>query len=199
MAETSGGDGSVSPRMVKRARTGFIVMFRLRIAQEIWALNLKPDWDWPGTNGSTADYVVRRSVHTVPSLCDRNGPVGRAARHAVGLALHRLRRGTRGTGGAVPGTSAKVRDVRRQRRPGVVWFGEALPAAALAEATRETEACDLFISIGTSSIVFPAAGLLDTAIARKIKTVEINTEETQAAGYVTGRCRARPGRSCRCW
>jgi NAD-dependent deacetylase len=66
----------------------------------------------------------------------------------------------------------------------VVWFGEALPAAVLAQATRATEACDLFLSIGTSSVVFPAAGLLDTAIARKIKTVEINLEETAAAGYV---------------
>jgi len=54
----------------------------------------------------------------------------------------------------------------QNRRPGVVWFGEALPAAAMAQATRDTEACDLFFSIGTSSIVFPAAGLMDTAIAR---------------------------------
>jgi len=81
----------------------------------------------------------------------------------------------------------------KPRRPGVVWFGEALPAAALAEATRATEACDLFLSIGTSSIVFPAAGLLDVAVARKIKTVEINLGETPAAGYVHWALRGKAG------
>jgi len=81
----------------------------------------------------------------------------------------------------------------KPRRPGVVWFGEALPAAVLTQAIRATEACDLFLSIGTSSIVFPAAGLLDTAVARNIKTVEINTEETPAAGYVHWALRGKAG------
>jgi NAD-dependent deacetylase len=81
------------------------------------------------------------------------------------------------------------------RRPGVVWFGEALPAAALARATRETEAGDLFFSIGTSSIVFPAAGLLDAAVTRKIKTVELNTEATAAAGYLHWALQGKAGES----
>jgi len=81
----------------------------------------------------------------------------------------------------------------QNRRPGVVWFGEMLPEAVLAEATRATEACDLFLSIGTSSVVFPAAGLLDSAVARKIQTVEINPEETAAAGSVDWALRGKAG------
>ena len=44
-------------------------------------------------------------------------------------------------------------------RPDVVWFGEALPAEALEEAFHAARECDLFFSIGTSSLVQPAASL----------------------------------------
>ncbi len=44
-------------------------------------------------------------------------------------------------------------------RPDVVWFGETLPAAALERARTATFACDVFISVGTSNMVEPAASL----------------------------------------
>src|SRR5690606_2368179 len=44
-------------------------------------------------------------------------------------------------------------------RPGVVWFGEALPEAALAEAYAAAERADVFLSVGTSAVVYPAAHL----------------------------------------
>jgi NAD-dependent deacetylase len=62
-------------------------------------------------------------------------------------------------------------------RPGVVWFGEAIPSAAMHAADAATD-CDLFLSIGTSSVVYPAAGLLARARARGALTVEINPEPT---------------------
>jgi len=65
-------------------------------------------------------------------------------------------------------------------RPGVVWFGEAIPSAA-ARAAEAATACDLFLSIGTSSVVYPAAGLIAEARARGAFTVEINPETTGAA------------------
>jgi NAD-dependent protein deacetylase/lipoamidase len=65
-------------------------------------------------------------------------------------------------------------------RPGVVWFGEAIPPAAMRAAQAAT-ACDLFLSIGTSSVVYPAAGLVADARARAAFTVEINPETTGAA------------------
>jgi NAD-dependent deacetylase len=61
-----------------------------------------------------------------------------------------------------------------------VWFGEAIPPAA-ARAAQEATACDLFLSIGTSSVVYPAAGLVAEAKARGAFIVEINPETTGAA------------------
>ncbi|MCG2593673.1 NAD-dependent protein deacylase [Ramlibacter sp. XY19] len=45
------------------------------------------------------------------------------------------------------------------RRPAVVWFGELLPAAELAAAEDAAAACDLMLVVGTSGMVYPAAGL----------------------------------------
>ncbi len=62
-------------------------------------------------------------------------------------------------------------------RPHVVWFGE-MPLemeriyAALAE-------CGLFVSIGTSGTVYPAAGFVDEARAAGARTVELNIEPSE--------------------
>ncbi|MGB2715411.1 MAG: NAD-dependent deacylase [Vicinamibacterales bacterium] len=66
-------------------------------------------------------------------------------------------------------------------RPGVVWFGEALDPDVLRRAAAAT-ACDVFLSIGTSSVVYPAAGLLHDARRRGAFTAEINPMTTDAAG-----------------
>src|SRR5690606_3009992 len=44
-------------------------------------------------------------------------------------------------------------------RPDVVWFGELLPEEALAEAYAACERAEVFLSVGTSAVVYPAAGL----------------------------------------
>jgi len=64
------------------------------------------------------------------------------------------------------------------RRPAVVWFGEALPAAALQQAFRAAEECTIFFAIGTSALVYPAAQLPHVARAAGAAVVEINTERT---------------------
>lgn len=76
-------------------------------------------------------------------------------------------------------------------RPGVVWFGEAIPSAALA-AAREAVDCDLCLAVGTSAVVYPAAGLLAAAGERGAFTAEINPEATPASGAVR---LAIPGRA----
>ncbi len=63
-------------------------------------------------------------------------------------------------------------------RPDVVWFGESLPAAALAEAQDLASRCDLFLSIGTSTLVQPAASLPFIAKQAGAFVVEINPEPT---------------------
>lgn len=59
-------------------------------------------------------------------------------------------------------------------RPGVVWFGEAIPDAALDASFAAASDCDLFMSVGTSSTVYPAAGLVDVARDAGAVCIEIN-------------------------
>ena len=68
-------------------------------------------------------------------------------------------------------------------RPAVVWFGESIPEDVSRAAQGATD-CDVFLSVGTSSLVYPAAGLLHAAGTRGAWTVEINPEPTAAAGFV---------------
>ena len=68
-------------------------------------------------------------------------------------------------------------------RPGVVWFGEAIDPAILTRC-ESTLSCDLFLSIGTSSVVYPAAGLIHAARRSGAFTVEINPASTEATGDV---------------
>jgi NAD-dependent deacetylase len=63
-------------------------------------------------------------------------------------------------------------------RPGVVWFGEMLPAGAMEAASEAVKNCDLFFSIGTSSLVYPAAALPHEAKAGGATLVEVNPEDT---------------------
>ena len=63
-------------------------------------------------------------------------------------------------------------------RPDVVWFGEMLPADALEKATAAAETCDVFFSIGTSSIVYPAADLWRRAKNCGAIVIEINKDPT---------------------
>ncbi len=69
-------------------------------------------------------------------------------------------------------------------RPGVVWFGEAIPERALNESGAAAVDCDVFLSIGTSSLVYPAAGLADLARQNGALVAEINPNPTMnAANY----------------
>ena len=64
-------------------------------------------------------------------------------------------------------------------RPGVVWFGEALDPG-IVDAATEAANCDVFITIGTSAVVYPAASFIDLARRQGAFTVEINPEATPA-------------------
>lgn len=63
-------------------------------------------------------------------------------------------------------------------RPHVVWFGE-MPLAMTA-ITRALERCDLFIAIGTSGNVYPAAGFYKLAREHGAHTIELNLETTHS-------------------
>jgi NAD-dependent deacetylase len=63
-------------------------------------------------------------------------------------------------------------------RPGVVWFGEPLDPQVLSRASQAAAAADVFMVIGTSSVVYPAAGLVHHAKRHGAFSVELNTEPT---------------------
>ncbi len=63
-------------------------------------------------------------------------------------------------------------------RPDVVWFGESLPEDAMQEATEAARRAELFLSIGTSAVVYPAASLPEIARGHGAFLVEINIEPT---------------------
>jgi NAD-dependent deacetylase len=63
-------------------------------------------------------------------------------------------------------------------RPDVVWFGEMLPAEAIEAASEAALGADVFLSVGTSSLVYPAAGLPFEAVENGATLVEVNPETT---------------------
>ena len=69
-------------------------------------------------------------------------------------------------------------------RPDVVWFGEALPEEAIARAHEAAVGADLFLVVGTSALVHPAAALPVLALQGGARVVEINPEETGLTPHV---------------
>jgi NAD-dependent deacetylase len=69
-------------------------------------------------------------------------------------------------------------------RPGVVWFGEPLPDGMMKEAEHAAAAAEVFLVIGTSAVVYPAAGLVPYAKDGGARVIEINTDETQFTNLV---------------
>jgi len=69
-------------------------------------------------------------------------------------------------------------------RPGVVWFGEGLPEDVWSAAVDAVRAAQVLLVIGTSALVYPAAGLVQLAQSAGAKVVEINVAETPVSAMV---------------
>jgi NAD-dependent deacetylase len=63
-------------------------------------------------------------------------------------------------------------------RPDVVWFEEPMPQAEMEQATAASTTCDIFLSIGTSTVVYPAAALPAEASRSGATVIEINPQPT---------------------
>jgi NAD-dependent deacetylase len=85
----------------------------------------------------------------------------------------------------IPGTPPQCARCGAPVRPGVVWFGEALPPKALDDALAATKRCDVFLSIGTSNVVEPAASLPFTALHAGAAVIEVNPERTPLSARAT--------------
>jgi NAD-dependent deacetylase len=66
-------------------------------------------------------------------------------------------------------------------RPDVVWFGEILPPEIWAAAEQAARACDCFLVVGTSAVVYPAAGLILIAKQHGAWVIEVNVARTDAS------------------
>jgi len=78
-------------------------------------------------------------------------------------------------------------------KPGVVFFGEQLPEKVLREATHRSRNCDLFIVIGSTLVVYPAAYMPVYAVDSGAKLVIISLSSTPMDGQATARIRAKAG------
>lgn len=70
-------------------------------------------------------------------------------------------------------------------RPNVVWFGEPLPDDAWSRSVRAVLTADVVVVVGTSSIVYPAAGLPEMALSRGTTVIEVNPERTPLSDTAT--------------
>lgn len=108
------------------------------------------------------DFEVQIITQNVDNLHERAGS-------SKVLHLHGLLTQARSTADSQMVYDIGYRDIREgdlcekgsQLRPNIVWFGEAVPA--IHEAAELVRQADIFVVIGTSLSVYPAAGLLDEA------------------------------------
>jgi NAD-dependent deacetylase len=78
-------------------------------------------------------------------------------------------------------------------RPDIVWFGEALDPKDLSAAAAALQDCDLFLVVGTSAQVQPAASFAFAAVERGIGVIEVNKEPTVLSGLVAVSLRGSAG------
>lgn len=80
---------------------------------------------------------------------------------------------------AQPGSPPRCPQCGNLLRPGVVWFGESLPAAVFDAAQRAVDACALLLVVGTSGAVWPAAGLVARARRARAWVAIVNPEASE--------------------
>ena len=78
-------------------------------------------------------------------------------------------------------------------RPDVVWFGEGISAHALNTALEASATCDLFLCVGTSAVVSPAASFPLIAKRNGARVAEINPEQTSVSMLADWSIRGKAG------
>ncbi|MBI5239903.1 MAG: NAD-dependent deacylase [Elusimicrobia bacterium] len=78
-------------------------------------------------------------------------------------------------------------------RPDIVWFGEALAPRDLEAAAAALQDCGLFMVVGTSAQVQPAASFAFAAVGRGVGVIEVNKEETPLSSLVSVSLRGEAG------
>ena len=76
-------------------------------------------------------------------------------------------------------------------RPDIIWFGDNLDRSIMEQAYESSGKADLFISIGTSGEVWPAAGIPRIAQDNCTRMIEINPKETGSSYMFEERIRVK--------
>lgn len=79
------------------------------------------------------------------------------------------------------------------QRPAVVWFGESLPERELNAALAAARRAQVFLVVGTSSLVYPAAALPRVALETGARIIEVNPEATELTPYAHASLRGLAG------
>ena len=79
------------------------------------------------------------------------------------------------------------------QRPAVVWFGESLPERELNAALAAARHAQVFLVVGTSSLVYPAAALPHVALESGARVIEVNPEATELTSYAHASLRGPAG------
>jgi NAD-dependent deacetylase len=69
-------------------------------------------------------------------------------------------------------------------RPAVTWFGEMLPEAAVESALEAARRADVALAVGTSGVVYPAAGFIEVARQCGARIVDVNPDPDQIVAHV---------------
>ena len=83
-------------------------------------------------------------------------------------------------------------------RPDIVWFEEMLPQDVWSKAQLAAEECDCFLVVGTTAVVYPAAGLVTLARSRGARVIEVNLEASAVSGIVDVSLRGKSGHLLPC-
>ncbi|HEX5739505.1 MAG TPA: NAD-dependent deacylase [Hydrogenophaga sp.] len=203
------------------AMTGLWARFRPEELATEQAFRADPQrvWDWYISRREAVALVEPNAGHTalaafqsrhpdrmslitqnVDGLHQRAGSAQTIALHGALAEDHWLDtpRTCCATESAVPGRPPRCKVCGNLRRPSVVWFGEQLPAAALAAAEDAAQRCDLMLVVGTSGVVYPAAGLVLGAHQRGARVVMVNPEPTEL-DRVADACLREPAARCLPW
>jgi NAD-dependent deacetylase len=76
-------------------------------------------------------------------------------------------------------------------RPHIVWFGESLREEDLARCAKQLQACEVLLVIGTSGVVYPAAGFASIAKEAGACVIEVNLDQTPQSDLVDIALRGR--------
>lgn len=188
------------------AMTGLWAQFRPEdlATPEAFAANPRVVWEWyawrrelvakakPNAGHAALAELERRSPHFALITQNVDGLHARAGSRNV-IELHGNIMDDRcfaegcvlTPGDEIPGTPPRCARCGAPVRPGVVWFGEMLPATALAAACAEAQRSEVFLSIGTSTVVEPAASLPFAALDAGAVVIEVNPARTPLSARAT--------------